>query len=346
MKRSPHGWVAALVGLCSLWGMAQESAQPEVPFRTWTSYNGQTVKARFVELGGDGVVVLRREDGVNVRLRAGLLAQADQDLARTLEAKRKAGPAAESVGASAKVLPVYKEGPAKGLYAAFSNATYTASIHPNGTVSIQCLDAHGKAGKPIRLAAQYGYNDPQKKRYVGRKVVSFDPVPPPSLTPASVVLEGTLDDGVRFGQGVAFKPDSVVAWGWVEDPKGLSTPTAYQYRFQFAASHEFGPQVTVPEIKKALEGCVVSIRPIDGKSVRHAYGDSIQRLTAPALLAEVEGPVFGARRVSVSAAAPKEASLLPYIYSGFAPYQGFSIGLQKVDKASRSEKCQMVLKIE
>ena len=80
--------------------------------RTWSSSNGITIEADFVEARADGVVVLRRASGTLVEVKADRLSQADQEFVRQQAQKlpdlgmpADAAPAAEPADAPPKKSP-------------------------------------------------------------------------------------------------------------------------------------------------------------------------------------------------------------------------------------------------
>lgn len=321
-----------------------KAAEPAV--RVWTSLNGHTVTAEFVEVK-DGAVVLKDANGAIRNVRLGLLVPADQALAQEMDAKRVAGPAAEEVGASSRLLPVFREGAAKGLHAVYSNANFVATVAASGQLSITCLDGGAAVGKPITFAAGYGYADKANhSKYVGRRIVSYEKAPRPTLAPSVLAYEATLDDGVKVGLSYEFKKNTVQVWGWVEDPAGITYPTGCHLRFAFRASHDFENDVPVVERKKVLAPYTLVVDPIEGKPLSYPYGDKVTRLATAAQRVEIEGPLFGKRRVSIVALSLKSAPLAPWIYTDFAPYQGYSVGLGKQSKSSRDERERMVLTVD
>ncbi len=132
----------------------------------------------------------------------------------------------------------------------------------------------------------------------------------------------------------------------MEDPPKIAQPTSYGLRYDFSASHAFEPHVKVADQKKVLEPYAVLVRPLSGKTARYPFGDALTSMSGAARLVEFEGPVFGPRKVSVSAPSLKDGRLGPWIYRGYAPYQGFHVGLAKEEKSDRSDKCRIVLTID
>lgn len=322
----------------------KQAAEPAA--RVWTSYNGHTITAEFVEIK-DGSVALRDENGATRNVRLGLLLPVDQAKAQELDAKRLAGPVADAAGASPNLLPVFREGGAKGLHAIYSNANFVATVAANGALTITCLDGGAPVGRPITFAAAYGYADKAKhSQYVGRRIVSYQKTPKPTLAPTVLSYEATLVDDVKVGLNYEFKKNTVQVWGWIDDPAGISYPTSYHLRFAFRASHDFADDLPVVERKKVVAPYALTVSPVEGKPVSYPYGDKAKRLEAPAQRVEIEGPLFGKRRVSVDALASKDAWLGPWIYPDFAPYQGYSVGLHKEDKASRNDRERMILTVD
>jgi len=322
-------------------------AVPEKPpARAWTSFNGHQITARFVELK-DGVVVLEDEAGTLRPVRLSLLLPKDQTVAQELEAARAAGPAADASGTKANRLPVFREGGAKGLHAVYSNANFVATVSASGGLSVTCLDAGAPVGKPITFAPSYGYADKaNRNRYVGRRIVSFDKAPKPTLAPTVLAYEATLEDDVKAGFSYEFKGNTVQVWGWVEDPAGIPYPTGQHLRFAFTASHEFANDVLVSERKKVVAPYSLAVTPVDGKTVVHPYGDKVSRFATSARQIAIEGPLFGKRKVAVECLSPKTAPLVPWIYTDYCPYQGYSVGLHKEDRSSRSDRERMILTID
>ena len=243
-------------------------------------------------------------------------------------------------------LPVFVDGPAQGLHALFSNSVYVARVGMGAHVEIQPLEQGQAVGQPIRLGASHTYSDPKTRRGVGRNVVAFRSPPNPSINPKLLRFEGDLQDGVHFGRGLAFSERAVEAWGWVEDPAGIASPTDYSLSLGFPASHQFSEEVSLEERQTVLAPFALIAKPVSKQPVRYPFAKSVSEYVTPVTRVDLAGPLYGRRKVSVTAVAPGEGPLRLYGYPGFSPWQGFSVILQKRDVANRNRRCQLRLSFD
>jgi hypothetical protein len=321
---------------------AQESP---AGLRAWKSATGHEIIAEFLEVK-NGAVLLKDANGAVRNIRLVLLSAEDQKLAQELQQQKGAAPSASATAQTASDrLPVFTDGPHKDFHAVYTCPNFVARMRPDTTVDIQCMENGKPAGKPIRLASYHAYHEPKQNRTVGRRIVSFDKVSEPTLTPGVLYFEGMLDDQVKFGVGVEFKANTVQAWGWVEDPPGIDKPTSYFRYFSIPDLRTFEAHVPVAEQKKILEPYSINVKPAKGKSIDYPYGDVVKGWASGASQVTVNGPVFEKRMISFTPGTAKEGTLQPWIYPSFAPYQGYQVRLRKADKAFRSDRCRIILTV-
>ncbi len=313
---------------------------PAVP--TWNSTNGQSVQAEFVRLELP-YVILKRTDGLEIKVPATALTVESQKLAKELD-ERQHAPAPFEKEAAPNLLPVFTAGPDKGACVVHETPYYRVKLNAQATLTVICLDNGKPVGPSIVLSYGHGYSAGTK--YFNRKVVSYSLRPTPSASADSFALEGLLEDESKFGFYGKFDDKSIECWGWVDDDPSCKYPTRFTVAARFPESHKFDPQTPVEERKKVVGPYSVEIKPVKGKSVVYPYGEATQDFGSAASKLEVKGPLFGSRKVSVQTTPSAGVSLTPYKYPKYAPYQGYSASLAESDTTSSGPKAHLILRIE
>lgn len=267
--------------------------------------------------------------------------------AATATAKPAEKPAATKASTEPK-LPTFTGGDADGLHALYRKPKFEAKVLANGALLVQCLEKGKPVGKPLRVSPTYGYTDSAKKWHA-RKVSSLTVFPQqPTRAPKKLQIEGELTDGVTFGLVYEFLNNQISASGWVVDPEGITYRTAYSLGCSFSAVKEYAPEVPVAERKKEMAPYSVTVTPVSGKTQKFPYGNVAKGMSSSQVKnVAVQGPVYGLmNKVSVSAFSSAKAPLQVWIYPDFAPYQGYSVALKKIDNASRDPNQKMIIKVD
>lgn len=337
--------IAMVVTGISLSETNAATVDPSVPI-LWHATGGHVLKAAFVDLKA-GVVILKGEDGQIRNVPLKLLMPEDQVVAKALAERLVSGEAfAGKPPAANDKLAVFTEGPGKGFFAFYTNANFIVRVNDRAVATIICLENGQPVGKPIVVKSGYSYSDPETQRETARNIVSFDEAYAPMLQPGSITLTGVLQDNVRFGYNLTIKNNTIQTWGWVEDPPGLKTPSSCNPAFAFSASHSFDPYMLVVDQKAAVKDLSFVGNPVSGKAFTLQYGDIAQGYDVPIRSAEIRGPVFGSRRVSLSIKR-SQAAEMRFSTTGHGPvYGGYEVRILKKKQAARDDTVQFSLTID
>ncbi len=349
MKKSVCRWwmgigcafVAATMGGSHARGSTLAPTEP----RLWRAHGGHALMATFMGLS-EGSVALKDADGIIRNIPASLLLPEDQSLAQAFAALTSAGALYGVKPGGGNRLSVFTDGPGKGLFALHTNDHYVVRITDMATISIQCLEDGKAVGRPIEIRLGHVYTDRRTRTPRQREIRSFNEAYAPVLQPDAVTFEGVLADNVRFSSSVAFEDNAIHTWGWVEDPAGIAAPTEYSPYFLFPPSHSFRPEVPVVEQKAILEPFWLSVNPSRGRMLTLPYGEiAREHNKVPMRSVEINGPVFGSRKVSVTLG-PSRAGELFLLFGAYnPPHRGFRVRLEKRDAALRNPDCRITLRI-
>ena len=320
-----------------------QKPQEKAALHTWTSLTGHQIIAEFVEIKGEDLF-LKDEGGVKRIIRLPMLIPTDQALAKKLEDQPKGG--AQTKGSAPNVLPVFIAGEAKSYHAVYTHENFVAKVARNGLMTIQCMESGEAVGKPIPFSFSYHYRAPTRPIYRGRYIATFDKFPAPTTSPTLLEYEATLVEDVKIGMNYAFVDNTIKIWYWVIDPPKIKFPTYMQVRLGFSASHTFAAETTVPEQKKILEGCALVVHQKNNKIIRLPYADIVSQFPGSIQQINIEGHVFGKRRVSVAAQSQKSTHLGLSHYNNFALYQGYTLGFGRADITSKSDADSFIITID
>lgn len=335
--------ITLVVATMSLSNVQGDEVDPRAPL-LWRAISGHVLKAEFLDLKA-GVVILKSEDGEVRNVPLNLLMPEDQAVAKTLAKRMTSGGLFAFKSGAKGELPVFTEGPGKGAFAFYTNANFMVSVSEKASITITCLENGKPVGKPILAKWNCSYVVKKKGGSPNRSIVSFDEDYAPVLQPDILTLSGLLQDKVRFGFDLAIKKNTIQIGGWIEDPPGLQSPTLFTPIFTFRSSHSFGAQVMVVDQKAAVKDLSLTLTPMKGKSLDLPYGDIPKDYAVPLLSAEIKGPVFGSRRVSL-AVNRSQAAEMRFESNGGPVFGGFKMSLLKKDNASRDDTIRMSLTID
>lgn len=318
------------------------AAPPPPELQTWSSLSGQTIVATIVGVQ-QNMVSLQNTNGVVLRIRIGDLTPPGQAAIAAWVEREKRGPAYQTEGVVSNKIPVFTEGPGAKYYAVYTHPNFIARITADAQVRITLMDGTNAIGKPLVMRALH-YYVPWRERT--RAIVKFDACPPPTLTPKEVTFTGQMTDGVTFSWSYAFVDNTVQGWGWIRDPTGIEHPTRYQLRVYVPESYAFENSVPLEERRRLLAPFSLRVDPPKGKTVIYPFWQGQETLIGSGEKVYVDGPVYGARRLAVTASNFKEGRLIPLIYRGKAPYEGFTVALLKNEIDKRSDRFRLIVTID
>ena len=311
----------------------------------WHATSGHVLKAEFLGLK-EGFVSMKGEDGQIRNVPLNLLLPADQEVAKALAARMASVAVVASAPPDAKdKLAVFADGPGKGSFAFYTNANFIVRVNNRAVATILCLEDGKPVGGPITVKLGHTFLDPETRVEINRGIVSFDEAAP-MLQPDSITLTGLLKDDVRFGYNLTIQGNTIQTWGWVEDPPKLKTPTLCIPAFVFSASHTFDPYMKVVDQKEAVKDLSFVAKPVSGKALVLQYGDLPKGFNVPLSSAEIKGPVFGSRRLSLSIKRSQAAEMRFYSTGHGPVYAGFEVRMLKKKQASREDVVQFSLTID
>ena len=339
--------IVCVLGLTLIGGFSARGAVVDrTAPREWRAVGGFTFTAEFVELKGD-TVVLKAADGSLRNILLHLLVAEDQALA-----KEWGTPRVTSVGAfatkpgSGNLLATFTEGPAKGNFAWYENDKFSIRVTPTAGISIQPLEDGKPVGKRIRLSLGHAYKPPKASSAKLRPIVSFSEAYPPLFQSDVMALEGILEGNIPFGFTLTIEGQSIHVSAWVDDPSVKVHSENYLPAFYFDAYRTFEAHVLVTEQKELLKEFSIEVTPLKGKTFTLPYGDVVKGCNMPLRKFEIKGPIFGSRRVSVSAGPSRAGEMFVRFNFQGTPVSGFRLGLQKQNYGLNDPLCRMTLTID
>lgn len=342
--------IAVVVATMSLSDVRGDAVAPSAQL-LWHATSGHVLKAEFIDLK-EGVVMMKGEDGQVRNVPLNLLVAEDQAIAKTLAERAAAAaivastPLASTPPAAKDRLPVFAEGPGKGFFAFYANPNFIVRVNDKAVATIICLEGDKPVGKPILVKLGHSYLDPETHVEVNRGIVSFDEGYAPMLQPDSITLTGLLKDDVRFGYNLTIKDNTIQTWGWMEDPPKLKTPSVCIPSFAFSASHTFDNYMLVVDQKVVVKDMSFVGNPVSGKTFTLPYGDMPKGFNVPLASAEIKGPVFGSRHVSLSIKRSQAAEMRFWTLGHGPLFTGFEVRMLKKKQASREDTVQFSLTID
>ncbi len=343
-------WIRVLVSACVMLvacgektAWAKSGADKNVALRSWTSASGSVIEAEYVELKY-GRVSLRTKAGKLLAIPLRSLSAEDRTWIKAAEIKRNAPPGIKAP-AKSNALPTFDGGDMDGYHAVYTSRNYDACMTVGGTVEVYPKERGKRVGKAIymRLACYYHH---KIHGYSTRPVTSYLNPQPPVKQPSQITLRGLLADDVKFGVTYEFSEKGIKGYGYFEDPPDIKFPTMFRINAWLKASHKFANDVSLAEIQELLKDWRVVISPIEGKRRSFTYWESVQGMGLRSKKVVVDAPAFGSREISFTAGNPEKACLVPQIYSGYSPYQGYSVQLKSYGDNSKSKSKYIMINIE
>jgi hypothetical protein len=321
--------------------------------RTWKSASGAVIEAEFVE-AEYGQVLLKGKDGKPVKIGKAMLSKEDQAWI-TAQGGETAGEDDVGTGAvtppaTPNLLPTYADGKWKGYNAVYQDPSFDAAMDMKGIITVFPKVDGKRTGKSLTYSLCCYFIDTSKKppHHTGREVRRYEDPPAPQMQPKEIAMKGQLRDDVPFEVTFAFKGNKISSYGWLKDPEGLRDPTVFRTGVWVPKSHDIPLQMKMPEQRELLKDYEVRVKPVDGKLAVYPYSSALNggEFSLRAKEVQVIGPIFGDRKIRVIGQSTEKAPIRPWIYAGFAPWQGFFIGLYKDEPDSRATSQRMVLIID
>jgi len=314
--------------------------------REWKSVSGATIVAEY-EGTDRGQVKLKVLDGSVVAIPLSRLSAPDQAWVNAKGAKEEE-PTTAKKRPSKILLPIFTSGEWENYHAVYISKNFDALMDTTGVVYVYPKVNGKRIGSPIRCSMNCYYADTTTNVHVtrGRPIERLAYEPKPSKQPQQITLCGTLTDSVPFNLTVAFSDKGIKAWGYCDDPSDLRDRTLFRIGAHIPASHHFTDATPLDERKRILDGWQVKFEPISGKKWSYDYNDSLQSMGGYAETVRISAPVYGKRGIWFAAGDEEFAPLVPRIYPGFCPWQGYSVYLQKRNPSDRSAKLYFNLVVQ
>lgn len=312
----------------STWLQAQDLSVP----RKWTSSAGSQIEASV-----DSIDIQRRTvklvtpTGQAYNVQLGQLIETDRNLLKKwYEAEQAKAAKLKGTGAVTEAedgkLSVFADGPWKNYNMVYEGPLYDAVMDRNAVLTIHPKSKGERIGKPLQayLACYYV----KQRRHHRRMIVSIEEPPKPqhSKREIDIELKGMMEDNVKFEMDFKCEDDRVSVQGWVKDPSRQEFPSFSQSRIYMTPSHKFAEDVTLDEIKAAMDGYSLTIRSEEG-SEKHEYWKGLNsQANVKDLL--VKGP-WGGNQMRIEAPGIRNRETGEsdyghfYIYSQNSPFQGF-----------------------
>lgn len=336
-------WVATTI-ICLTWTCGSGVAAP-AGMRTWTSTDGAQLKAAYIGTS-QGRVSLRGADGKLFGIPLVRLVPADRAWIK------KQGAAEEGTGKIMAPkqpghLPVFADGKWKGQHAVYTSRNFDALMNAAGVIRVFPKEQDERVGKPMTFSLRCWYRSTKTKppTFTARKVSRYTQTADPRVQPDRITLIGELEDEVPFTVTYEFSEKGITSWGHCKDPGGIDT-TQFRVGVNVLASHRFDDETPLDERARILKGWQLVVDPVEGKTVKYAYADSIPRMNLACKSARIDAPLYGKREVRFSVGDEDQAPLKPYIYSGYCPWQGYFIGMYKNEQNDRSRKLKFTMEIK
>lgn len=322
------------------------AAKKKAPgMRTWTSTSGAKLKGVYVETNL-GRVSLRGADGKVVAIPLNRLSAKDREWIEKMEARGK-GTGGIREPAKPNHLPVFADGEWRMQHAVYTAPNFDALMDRTGTIKVYPKVNGERVGKPMRYQLTCWYMSTKSKppTHMRREVERYTQAPKPRMQPDSITLMGELTNEVPFTVTFEFSKKGITAWGYCKDPAGIDE-TRYRVGAWMPKSHNFDDETPLDERARILKDWKLIIEPIEGKTIRYDYAESIPRMNVFSERVRIEAPLYGKRKVSFRAGDADEGPLRPYIYSGRCPWQGYFVGMYKEEQSDRSKKLKFVMEIK
>ncbi len=332
----------------------------------WKAVSGHEIKAEFVEIKDNCVVLKTQEGVVNPPLAA--LTEESKQLAHKLNAaatKARLAKLTPAIRAST-ILPENYARPGETLVGAYTSEVFDVHLYTPSCVAYIFIKEDGKyLSEPLqlRLAIRYYDSANVKQPHLWRAVVSL--LEKPKFEKNVFEMRALHKDDVESDVRIEVRDGIILAGYKVVDPPKLSlesspyldvySPTAYAVEDSKESTEQiyFNPRVTTAgvsrnELLKTMDGWMLDFKFRDkpkGMQTSFPYGKSVLALPrGTATSIDLSGGVYGPRSVSFSSTG-SGAIVYPWFYPGRAPMDGFYVRLRKENHQGPADQASSMLKI-
>jgi len=291
--------------------------------REWTGARGSKLKAEFVELKFN-TVVLKSEEGKLIEIQITQLSPADQVLARKLAMERAKGITRPSVTPT-NILPHFVEGKWAGCHAYFEHPNMDVVIESNAWLRIYPKAKGQRIGFGVPCQWSMFYYKPGDIHATGRNIVSYEDPAPPGPIKEKLSFRGLAEDKVKFEGYVAIEDNTVVYWVEYKEPGGIQYPGTMGVGVPIYGTHSFPDDTPRAKKIKDCQGYGLRFKEPKGDVIQYEYYPHVS-LTNHIESATIKGP-WGPRSVTVAqrrgGLAISNYTLTPlYVGYGISKYLG------------------------
>ncbi|MDG1138001.1 MAG: hypothetical protein P8N49_00575 [Opitutales bacterium] len=328
----------------------------------WTSSDGNTIEAAFVDTSENAVTVLmKRSPNRPIEIPWERLSLESQSMAEGLKKlKVKLTPKAPRLGPylegkrddegllkSSAVLPRYLDGKWKNYNSVLESAVYDVALSSNGkdvriwlkNASADKDSAEGERAqrRPLAVHFRTWYDptpDDKTRGWSDRRVASFKSPPQVSMEREKTTVTGTLDNGATFEFNMDISHRGLSFWGKVNEKRSEKFPTTLSISFY---SPNFIPNVTnmaMKDIEPLVGNGVMYLDPLESKrqtiDMMTKWTDIMNKAKGtdwnPIKSAEFTGTPFGSHSIKVTPSSTRKMYLTwSKGYSGTFPFQGIHL---------------------
>lgn len=335
--------------------------------REWKAVTGHSIKAEFVEIKDDHVVLKTAEGVVTPPLNS--LTPESRALAVSIFDKRERTRIAKLTPAQliAAIDPSNYTPPGNTVSACFNNPAFDLYVYePSGIALIFVKEDGAYLSSPLRLFLELYYVDPAKVQntYVSR--------PSQKALDVNQTKKGVFSirrqhiDDVITDISIQVAKNSVTAGYKVQDPEGIKYPSRHRFVLSSPSTYAVSPDadgiptyyhnprvaaegVSRDQLLKMMASWKVDFRPktkADGAPTSFNYIPAVDRFPAGGMASmTISGGVYGDNKVTVSPVGAN-GGLSAWIYQGKSPMDGYGIYYRKEDATSAPGAPDALLKIE
>ncbi len=339
----------------------------------WKAVSGHEIKAEFVEIK-DNCVVLKTQEGV-VSPQLTALTEESRQLATKLNAAAaKLKNAADRARLAAltpairasNILPENYARAGETLVGAYTSEVFDIHVYTPSCIAYIFIKEDGKhLSEPLRLQLAIRYYDSAnvKQPHLWRPVISL--LEKPKFEKNVFEMRALHKDDVESDVRIEVVNGVILAGYKVVDPPKLSlesspyldiySPTAFAVEDSKTSTEQiyFSPRVTTTgvsrnELLKTMDGWMLDFKFRDkpkGMQTSFPYVNSVKSLPrGTATSIDLSGGIYGPRSVSFSSTG-SGARVYQWFYPGRAPMDGFNVRLSKENPLAPANQPSSMLKI-
>lgn len=238
-------------------------------------------------------------------------------------------------------LPTVPKGRWKGAHLVYRGNGWHGTMDDKGNLTVRIEDPKNprETLSPAMLFGNPGaiYYIPGEPKHRSRSIVGFSQSPSePVNQPETYTLQGMMAHYVQFKVDYRFQPDGIWVKGGYQDPATIDYPSTFRIMTNFHELPNVPKDVTQAQIEEMTEGHLITTKEIVGdktKKLKYPYAKIIEGFAGSIESVKVIGP-WQKARVEIKTKR-LDAGLHPYIYTRFAPWQGFTFYHQATDNEIR-----------